>query len=76
VLLVGDPDQLPPVGPGRPLAAALAAKLLPCLDLRHIYRSAAGSAIIQAAHAINQGEADREAKRDKAAGCCGLLRWL
>eukprot|EP00775_Hariotina_reticulata_P003653 gene3653-3914_t len=56
VLLVGDADQLPPVGPGRPLAAALSAKLLPCLDLRHIYRSAAGSAIVQAAHAINQGK--------------------
>jgi ATP-dependent exoDNAse (exonuclease V) alpha subunit len=56
LLLVGDPDQLPPVGPGRPFAAALAAGLLPCIDLRQIYRSAAGSAIVKAAHAINQGE--------------------
>lgn len=56
LLLVGDPDQLPPVGPGRPFAAALAAGLLPSIDLRCIYRSAAGSAIVKAAHAINQGE--------------------
>jgi exodeoxyribonuclease V alpha subunit len=56
LLLVGDPDQLPPVGPGRPFAAALAAGLLPCIDLRQIYRSAAGSAIVKAAHAINKGE--------------------
>jgi exodeoxyribonuclease V alpha subunit len=56
LLLVGDPDQLPPVGPGRPFAAALAAGLLPCIDLRQIYRSAAGSAIVKVAHAINQGE--------------------
>jgi exodeoxyribonuclease V alpha subunit len=56
LLLVGDPDQLPPVGPGRPFAAALAAGLLPCIDLRQIYRSAAGRDIVKAAHAINQGK--------------------
>jgi ATP-dependent exoDNAse (exonuclease V) alpha subunit len=54
------------VGPGRPFAAALAAGLLPCIDLRQIYRSAAGSAIVKAAHAINQGE---HAAHATARGC-------
>jgi hypothetical protein len=56
LLLVGDTDQLPPVGPGLPIAAALAEGMLPSIDLRQIYRSAANSAIVTSAHAINQGE--------------------
>lgn len=56
-MLVGDPDQLPPVGPGQPVADALAEGLLPCIDLRQIYRTAANSAIVTSAHAINRGEA-------------------
>lgn len=56
-MLVGDPDQLPPVGAGQPVADALAEGLLPCIDLRQIYRTAANSAIVTSAHAINRGEA-------------------
>jgi hypothetical protein len=54
--LVGDPDQLPPVRPGQPVADALAEGMLPCIDLRQIYRTAANSAIVTSAHAINRGE--------------------
>lgn len=55
VMLVGDPDQLPPVGPGQPVADALAEGLLPHIDLRQIYRTAASSKIVTSAHAINRG---------------------
>lgn len=54
-MLVGDPDQLPPVGPGRPFVAALAAGVLPVVDLRTVFRSAANGAIVGAAHAVNAG---------------------
>lgn len=53
--LVGDPNQLPPVRPGQPVADALAEGMLPCIDLRQIYRTAANSAIVTSAHAINRG---------------------
>lgn len=56
LVLVGDPDQLPPVSAGQPVADALAEGLLPCVDLRQIYRTAANSAIVASAHAINKGE--------------------
>jgi exodeoxyribonuclease V alpha subunit len=52
---VGDPDQLPPVGPGAPLRAAIESGLLPRVDLRQIFRQSSGSAIVRSAHAINQG---------------------
>lgn len=55
-MLVGDPDQLPPVGAGQPVADALAEGMLPCIDLRQIYRTAANSAIVTSAHAINKGK--------------------
>jgi hypothetical protein len=54
-MLVGDPDQLPPVGPGAPLRAAIAAGVVPRVDLREIFRQTADSAIVRSAHAINQG---------------------
>ncbi len=69
VMLVGDPDQLPPVGPGQPVADALAEGLLPCIDLRQIYRTAANSAIVTNAHAINRG-----AEIMKYEGCVGCLK--
>jgi hypothetical protein len=54
-VFVGDPDQLAPIGPGRPFAAVLAAGLWPSIDLKQIYRTAAGSSIITSAHAVNRG---------------------
>src|SRR4051794_25857979 len=56
VLLVGDPDQLAPVGPGRVLADLLACGRVPVTRLTEVFRQAARSMIIRAAHAINAGE--------------------
>ncbi|MGK9452276.1 SF1B family DNA helicase RecD2 [Acidithiobacillus caldus] len=55
LLMVGDPDQLPSVGPGQVLADLIAAKTLPVVHLTEVFRQAAQSRIIQAAHRINAG---------------------
>jgi exodeoxyribonuclease V alpha subunit len=57
VLLVGDVDQLAPVGPGRVLADLLDSEAVPATRLTEIFRQAERSLIIRAAHAINRGEA-------------------
>ncbi len=56
VLLVGDPDQLAPVGPGRVLEDLMEAGSVPTVRLTEIFRQAERSMIIRAAHAINAGE--------------------
>lgn len=56
VLLVGDPDQLAPVGPGRVLEDLIDAGVVPTVGLTEIFRQAARSMIVRAAHAINAGE--------------------
>lgn len=53
VLLVGDPDQLPSVGPGLVLRDLIAT--LPCARLDVVFRQEGGSAIVSSAHAINAG---------------------
>jgi exodeoxyribonuclease V alpha subunit len=55
LLLVGDADQLPSVGPGTVLADLLASGALPVARLTEIYRQAATSRIVAAAHAVNRG---------------------
>ena len=55
VLLVGDVDQLAPVGPGRVLEDLLDAGAVPAVRLTEIFRQAARSLIVRAAHAINEG---------------------
>jgi exodeoxyribonuclease V alpha subunit len=57
VLLVGDVDQLAPVGPGRVLDDLIASEAIPVTRLTQIFRQAARSLIVRAAHAINHGEA-------------------
>jgi exodeoxyribonuclease V alpha subunit len=57
VVLVGDADQLAPVGAGKPFAELVASELVPTVTLTHIFRQAAGSMIVQGAHAIRRGEA-------------------
>lgn len=52
VLLVGDEDQLPSVGPGQVLSDLLASGLLPMVSLNEVYRQKEGSKIIQLAHEI------------------------
>jgi exodeoxyribonuclease V alpha subunit len=56
VLLVGDIDQLAPVGPGRVLEDLIASGAVPVTALSEIFRQAARSLIVRAAHAINRGE--------------------
>ncbi|MDR1577434.1 MAG: ATP-dependent RecD-like DNA helicase [Deltaproteobacteria bacterium] len=56
LILVGDRDQLPPVGPGRVLGDIMGAEIFPVCYLTTIYRQAKASLIIQAAHLINQGQ--------------------
>jgi exodeoxyribonuclease V alpha subunit len=57
VVLVGDADQLAPVGAGKPFADLVASELVPTATLDHIFRQAAGSMIVQGAHAIRRGHA-------------------
>jgi exodeoxyribonuclease V alpha subunit len=56
VVLVGDADQLAPVGAGKPFAELVGAEAVPTTRLTHIFRQAAGSMIVQGAHAIRRGE--------------------
>ena len=55
LLLVGDADQLPSVGPGQVLADMIASKAFPCIHLTEVFRQAASSTIISVAHSINRG---------------------
>jgi len=56
VLLVGDTDQLPPIGAGRVLADLVECGMVPRVHLTAIFRQAARSLIIQSARRINAGE--------------------
>ncbi len=55
LLLVGDADQLPSVGPGMVLNDLIASGKAPCVQLTEIFRQAATSRIITSAHEINRG---------------------
>lgn len=55
LLLVGDVDQLPSVGPGQVLADVIASSAVPVARLTEVFRQAASSRIITTAHAINAG---------------------
>ena len=64
VVLVGDADQLAPVGAGKPFAELVASERVPTTRLTHIFRQAAGSMIVQGAHAIRRGESPEFAPAD------------
>ncbi|HZD00760.1 MAG TPA: ATP-dependent RecD-like DNA helicase [Actinomycetes bacterium] len=55
LLLVGDVDQLPSVGPGEVLRDLLAAERLPRVRLTHVFRQAQQSGVVAGAHRINAG---------------------
>ena len=55
LLIVGDLDQLPSVGPGQVLADVIASTAVPVVRLTEVFRQAAMSRIIVNAHRINQG---------------------
>jgi len=56
LLLVGDPDQLPPVGAGKAFDDLIHAEIVPQIHLTQIFRQAAKSMIIQNARRLNVGE--------------------
>ena len=56
LILVGDPDQLPPVGPGFPFGDMLRSGALPSVRLTEIFRQARQSLIVMNAHRVNGGE--------------------
>jgi exodeoxyribonuclease V alpha subunit len=56
VVLVGDVDQLPSVGPGTVLADVIASRAVAVVRLTEIFRQAGQSGIVRAAHRVNQGE--------------------
>ncbi len=56
LILVGDADQLPPVGPGFPFRDMLRSNVLPTVRLTEIFRQAQESLIVMNAHRVNRGE--------------------
>ncbi|MFC7320976.1 ATP-dependent RecD-like DNA helicase [Halobacillus campisalis] len=56
VLIVGDEDQLPSVGPGQVLADLLRSEYIPSIQLTEVYRQKEGSKIIQLAHEIKNDQ--------------------
>ena len=56
LILVGDPDQLPPVGPGFPFSDCLRSGVLPSVCLTEIFRQAQQSLIVMNAHRVNAGQ--------------------
>ena len=56
LILVGDPDQLPPVGPGFPFNDMLRSQILSAVRLTEIFRQAQESLIVMNAHRVNRGE--------------------
>ena len=56
LVIVGDIDQLPSVGPGQVLADIIGSGTVPVVRLTEVFRQAAQSKIITTAHAINAGK--------------------
>lgn len=56
LVMVGDTDQLPPVGPGQPLRDLIASRVCATVRLHEVFRQARQSAIVRGAHAVLEGE--------------------
>jgi exodeoxyribonuclease V alpha subunit len=56
LIMVGDSDQLPPVGAGNVLADLIGSKLLPVVELNEVFRQSMNSLIVTNAHRIVRGE--------------------
>jgi exodeoxyribonuclease V alpha subunit len=56
LILVGDVDQLPSVGPGQVLADVIESGAIPVVRLTEVFRQAAQSRIVTNAHRINRGQ--------------------
>ncbi len=66
LILVGDPDQLPPVGAGSVFSDLIRSERIPMIRLTEIFRQARESLIVMNAHRVNHGEMPMldEKKRD------------
>lgn len=64
VLLVGDEDQLPSVGPGQVLSDLLTSDKIPVIRLNEVYRQKEGSKIIQLAHEIKNNSITTESLKN------------
>ena len=58
LVLVGDPDQLPSVGPGNLFSDLIRSGTVPMVRLTEIFRQAAQSAIVRNAHMVNAGDGE------------------
>lgn len=67
LVLVGDVDQLPSVGPGNVLFDVIASGIVPVVRLTRIFRQGDTSRIVLAAHAINRGESPESGERGEDA---------
>jgi len=65
LILVGDVDQLPSVGPGNVLKDIITSKIIKTVKLNEIFRQAEESMIIVNAHKVNRGEFPHLNKKDK-----------
>lgn len=64
LILVGDVDQLPSVGPGNVLGDIIASGRVPCRSLNTIFRQDSSGLIVRNAHLINQGKSIQRGDRD------------
>jgi len=74
LLLVGDVDQLPSVGPGLVLRHLIESGIMPVVRLTEVFRQAADSRIITTAHAINQGLVPQLPPGDAKSDCYFIER--
>lgn len=65
IVFIGDPAQLPSVGPGNVLSDLVASGLFPTVSLTEIFRQADTSGIVIAAHAIHAGRVPEVAPTEK-----------
>ncbi|WP_394962228.1 ATP-dependent RecD-like DNA helicase [Candidatus Allofournierella merdavium] len=64
IIMVGDADQLPSVGPGNILGEVIQSGVVPTVRLEHIFRQSAKSLIVENAHRIVQGRLPQKGGRD------------
>ena len=64
IIMVGDADQLPSVGPGNVLGEVIQSGVVPTVRLEHIFRQSAKSLIVENAHRIVEGLAPKKGTRD------------
>jgi len=69
LIIVGDADQLPSVGPGRVLQDIIHSKKIPVAHLDEVFRQAATSRIITNAHKINQGQLPEFPEAQETSDC-------